>query len=274
MNIDGAEVRQTTDGYRAQVSRNQLRFATIAESYAGGQARRLDVELLAEMIRPLEFERALDVATGTAAAAAVAAKVGVRPKIIGVDSSAEMLAQARANGEVDSVQLVVALVEELPFADGTFDLVMCTRALHHVRRPEIVVAEMARVVRPGGHVIVADNVTGLSGAAHEQFEQIQRVRDPGHATTQTEQQLLDLMRDNCLDVVEGHRTTSFRPLDEWLHDGGAGPAESAEIRRQLLPLGHIDADGTFGTSVVLREGEVAGLQQAMSWIKAQRSDAI
>lgn len=263
-----------TDGYREQVSRNQLRFATIAQSYAGGQARRLDVQLLAEMLRPLAFERALDVATGTGAAAAVAAKVAVRATIVGVDSSVQMLTQARANDGGSQANLVVALIEELPFPDGSFDLVMCTRALHHVRRPDIVVAEMARVVRPGGQVIVADNVTGLSGAAHDRFEEIQRVRDPGHATTLTESQIIELLHDNALTVVEGHRTTSFRPLDEWLGDGGAGAAESVEIRRQLLALGQIDDDGTFGTSVATEAGAVTGLRQAMSWIRAERSSAI
>ncbi|MFC9439320.1 class I SAM-dependent methyltransferase [Nocardia sp. NPDC057030] len=260
-----------TDGYREQVSRNQLRFATIAQAYAGGQARRLDVELLAEMIRPLAFERALDVATGTAAAAAVAAKVGVRAQIVGVDSSAQMLEQARVNDGVSGVQLVVALVEELPFADATFDLVLCTRALHHVKRPGLVVAEMARVVRPGGHVIIADNVTGLTGATHAHFEELQRLRDPGHACTLTERQLIDLLLDNSLDIVEGHRTTSFRPLDEWLDDGGAGAREAAEIRRQLSALGPMTDDGTFGTTVVTESGEVTGLRQAMSWIKTQRT---
>ncbi|MEU7138788.1 class I SAM-dependent methyltransferase [Nocardia sp. NPDC046473] len=263
-----------TDGYRAQVSRNQLRFATIAQSYASGQARRLDGELLAEMLRPLAFERVLDVATGTGAAAAVAAKVGVRATIVGVDSSVEMLRQARANADGRQANLVVALIEELPFPDGTFDLVMCTRALHHVERPDIVVAEMARVVRPGGQVIVADNVTGLSGAAHDRFEEIQRVRDPGHATTLSESQLIELLRANALDVAECHRTTSFRPLDEWLDDGGAGAAEAGEIRRQLLALGQIDDGDTFGTSVVTEAGEVRGLRQAMSWIRAERSGAI
>lgn len=263
-----------TDGYREQVSRNQLRFATIAQSYAGGQARRLDVELLAEMLRPLAFERALDVATGTGAAAAVAAKVGVRATIVGVDSSVEMLQQARADDGGSQPNLVVAMIEELPFPDAAFDLVLCTRALHHVQRPDIVVAEMARVVRPGGQVIVADNVTGLSGAEHDRFEAIQRVRDPGHASTLTESQIIELLQDNSLEVVEGHRTTSFRPLDEWLGDGGAGASESVEIRRQLLALGQIDGDGTFGTSVVTEAGVVTGLRQAMSWIRAERSSAI
>ncbi|MFI9504670.1 class I SAM-dependent methyltransferase [Nocardia sp. NPDC052566] len=262
MNVSG-------DGFRDQVARNRSRFATIARSYAEGQGRRLDVELLAEMIRPLTVEHVLDVATGTAAAAAVAAKVSGCTRIVGVDSSAAMLEQARANDGVGSVRLIVALIEELPFADGAFDLVLCTRALHHVKRPDLAVAEMARVVRPGGHIIVADNVTGFSGDTHERVEEIQRVRDPGHASTLSEHQIIDLLCDNALDVVECHRTTSYRPLDQWLEDGGAGAVEAAEVRRRLAALGRID-NGSFGTGFVARAGEVVGLRQAMSWIRAQR----
>ncbi|PXX55587.1 methyltransferase family protein [Nocardia tenerifensis] len=259
------------DGYREQVSRNQVRFGAIAQSYAGGQARRLQADLLAELIRSLDFERALDMATGTGAAAAVVAKAGAGATIVGVDSSIDMLRQARA--EVSGVRLVVGLAEELPFADGAFDLVLCTRALHQVEHPGLVVAEMARVLGPFGHVIVADNVTGLSGAAHEEFERIQRVRDPGHATTLRENQIVELLRGNGLDMVECRRTTSFRPLDQWLDDGGAGPAEAAEVRRRFAALGRVDDDG-FGTNVVVEDGEITGLRQAMSWIRARRSGQI
>lgn len=262
----------TGAGYRDQVSLNQSRFAEIAQSYAGGQARRLDGELLAEIIRPLGVEHVLDVATGTAAAAAVVAKSGVRKRIVGVDSSAAMLRQARASG-VDSVQLVVGLVEELPFADGAFDLVMCTRALHHIKRPELAVAEMARVVRPGGHVVVADNVTGYTGALHERVEQIQRMRDPGHSSTLNEQELVELLRGNALEVVECHRTSSFRPLDQWLDDGGTDPVSAAEIRRRLAALGSA-GEVEFGSGFVRDDGVVVGLRQAMSWIRADRSNAL
>ncbi|ASF07378.1 SAM-dependent methyltransferase [Nocardia brasiliensis] len=262
----------TGAGYREQVALNQSRFAEIAQSYAGGQARRLDGELLAEMIRPLGVEHVLDVATGTAAAAAVVAKSGVRKRVVGLDSSAAMLRQARASG-VGSVQLVVGLVEELPFADGAFDLVLCTRALHHIDRPELAVAEMARVVRPGGHIVVADNVTGYTGAVHEQVEAIQRVRDPGHASTLAEHELVGLLRANLLEVVECHRTTSYRPLAQWLADGGTGSADATEIRRRLAALGPL-TEPEFGTSFVVEDGVIVGLRQAMSWLRADRSNAL
>ncbi|RDI65545.1 methyltransferase family protein [Nocardia pseudobrasiliensis] len=261
---------QMTEGYREQVSRNRLRFKTIARTYADGQGRRLDGELLAELIRPVRFEFVLDVATGTGAAAAVAAKVGAGAKIIGVDSSAEMLVQARAAG----VLPVVGIVEELPFADGAFDLVLCTRALHHVRHPAVAVAELARVVRPGGHLVVADNVTGLSGAAHERVETIQRLRDPGHSSTLTEDRIVELLQINSLDVLECRRTTSYRPLAQWLADGGAGAQESAEVRRHVAALEPSDDEGVFGTNFVTEAGEVAGLRQAMSWIKAQKRNGL
>ena len=47
---------------------------------------------------------------------------------------------------------------ELPFGYAEFDLVCCHRVLHHVRRPELAVSELARVARPGGRLFIADQL--------------------------------------------------------------------------------------------------------------------
>ncbi|HNT74102.1 MAG TPA: class I SAM-dependent methyltransferase [Anaerolineae bacterium] len=47
---------------------------------------------------------------------------------------------------------VLADLEQLPFADGSYDAVICTQVLEHVKRPQVVLREMARVLRPGGEL--------------------------------------------------------------------------------------------------------------------------
>src|SRR3954447_12294048 len=64
------EVSHVTGDYREQIWRNRSEFGKIAQSYGGGQAKRLDAELLSAMARPLRAGRVLDIATGTGAAAA------------------------------------------------------------------------------------------------------------------------------------------------------------------------------------------------------------
>jgi demethylmenaquinone methyltransferase/2-methoxy-6-polyprenyl-1,4-benzoquinol methylase len=95
----------------------------------------------------------LDVATGTAAVAiAVARRYGCR--VTGVDQSPEMLDRGRARVEVAGldgrIELVEARAEELPFDDASVDAVTHTYLLRYVDDPAATLAELARVLRPGG----------------------------------------------------------------------------------------------------------------------------
>ena len=95
-------------------------------------------------------DRVLDVATGTGA---VALEL-VRQKgctVVGVDQSEGMLetARRRTNGRIE---LVHASAEQLPFADGEFDALTFTYLLRYVDDPPATLAELARVVRPGGTI--------------------------------------------------------------------------------------------------------------------------
>ncbi len=91
--------------------------------------------------------RVLDVATGTGLVASELLRRGYQ--VTGVDQSAEMLAVARRR-LAGAVDLVEASAESLPFADGSFDHLTVTYLLRYLDDPRATVAELARVVRPGG----------------------------------------------------------------------------------------------------------------------------
>ena len=99
--------------------------------------------------------RVLDVATGTAG---VALELADRTdaRVVGVDLTEEMLREGRrrvaACGREDRITLAVARAEQLPFADATFDALTFTYLLRYVTDPAATLAELARVVRPGGVV--------------------------------------------------------------------------------------------------------------------------
>ena len=93
--------------------------------------------------------RVLDVATGTGLVAAQLVRRGF--EVTGVDQSAEMLAVARRRFS-GGVELFEASAESLPFADETFDHLTFTYLLRYVDDPGATLAELARVVRPGGTV--------------------------------------------------------------------------------------------------------------------------
>jgi demethylmenaquinone methyltransferase / 2-methoxy-6-polyprenyl-1,4-benzoquinol methylase len=97
----------------------------------------------------------LDVATGTAAVAIeLVRRTGCR--VVGLDQSPEMLAAGRARveaaGLTERIRIVEGSAERLPFPDGSFDALTFTYLLRYVEEPAAALAELTRVVRPGGTI--------------------------------------------------------------------------------------------------------------------------
>lgn len=101
-------------------------------------------------------ETVLDIGTGTGVVAITAARAGAR--VTALDLTPELLAQARENAALARCPSIVwseGDAERLPFADASFDLVLSQFGHMFAPRPELVVAEMRRVLRPGGRVAFA-----------------------------------------------------------------------------------------------------------------------
>ncbi len=97
----------------------------------------------------------VDIGTGTGALLPLLAATGAR--VTAVDASAAMLTRARALCKREGLNEVVfeqADIQDLPFAADRFDAAYCSMVLHHVARPERALSEMARIVKPGGKVVV------------------------------------------------------------------------------------------------------------------------
>ncbi|GIE74209.1 hypothetical protein Aph02nite_01590 [Actinoplanes philippinensis] len=99
-----------------------------------------------------ELAVVVDAACGTGRHSEWLAGRGLR--VIGVDDSPEMLDRARAR--VPAADFRAGRLESLPVADGQADAVVCALALTHVRDLRPVFAEFARVLRPGGHLVISD----------------------------------------------------------------------------------------------------------------------
>jgi len=111
-----------------------------------------DEPVVKEIIATLPVGVALDAACGTGRYAAALAEGGHR--IVGVDSSPDMLAHARER--VPHGDFRLGDLRRLPVADDEVDLVVCGLALTHVPALEPVMAEFARVLRTGGHLVITD----------------------------------------------------------------------------------------------------------------------
>jgi SAM-dependent methyltransferase len=108
----------------------------------------LATEPLLDAVRLRPATHLLDVATGPGALAAEAENRGARA--VGVDLSPRMIELARRLHP--AIEFREADVEHLPFADRTFDAVICGFGLGHFPRPEAAVAECVRTLKPGGRI--------------------------------------------------------------------------------------------------------------------------
>jgi SAM-dependent methyltransferase len=96
----------------------------------------------------------LDVATGSGNVAIPAAKAGAR--VTGIDLSPRLIDQAReiAGGEAVEAEFIVGDAEALPFEDDAYDVVTSVVGVQFAPQHEVAAAEIARVVRPGGRVVI------------------------------------------------------------------------------------------------------------------------
>lgn len=135
--------------------------ATYDTAVQGSHARALYPHLLEELSRT-EGTRLLDLGCGTGALTAQVLEQDHRRQVTGVDLSERMLARARARlgGRVNLVQ---GDSEHLPLLDGSFDVVYCCDSFHHYPDPAAVLAEVGRVLTPGGVFLLGDIWLPLPG---------------------------------------------------------------------------------------------------------------
>lgn len=107
---------------------------------------------LQELLHPAAGGLFLEVGAGTGDAA-LALRSRWKAEVVAVDSSLTMIAQARTRGPAHAV---VADGHQLPFGADRFDGAWADRVLQHVARPDRVLDELLRVVRPGGRIALAD----------------------------------------------------------------------------------------------------------------------
>jgi SAM-dependent methyltransferase len=119
-----------------------------------------------DALDPQPGERVLDVATGTGWAARRIADRGAI--VTGVDFGEEVIEAAKQLGT--GIDFRVGDAEALPFPDDHFDAVISTFGVMFARDPEAVAAELARVVRPGGRISLANWAIG--GSVHNMFQMI------------------------------------------------------------------------------------------------------
>jgi ubiquinone/menaquinone biosynthesis C-methylase UbiE len=173
-------------------------------------------------------ERALDVGCGTGALAyALAPLVG---EVVGIDAADDYLAVAREHAP-PGCTFVTGDAEALPFPYGDFDVVGCLRVLHHVRRPELVVSELARVTQPGGRILLADQLGDVDPMRSLELDRFEQARDPSHTRLLPDADIRGYLEANDLVVSANEIVRERRDMERYLDVVGLEGEERERVAR-------------------------------------------
>jgi len=164
---------------------------------------------------------------------AIATRVGA---VHGVDLTPAMIEKAGAEAAtagLENIEFSLGDVTALEFPDASFDGAVTRFSLHHIPAPRRMLEEMARVVRPGGWIVIADHLTDADGDAAAWHEEIERLRDPSHWACLTRERLLALGEAAGLELDEEQVVPLDLDFGEWLGRGSGGPAAADLIERLL-----------------------------------------
>lgn len=217
-----------SDPLRQRFAATAVRLAELEE--ARREALR---DELRRFVQPRGDERALDAGTGTGALAFALAPL-VR-EVVAVDVVPELLEEGRRRaGAFPNVHFVHGDVMRLELEPDSFDLAGCLRTLHHVGRPELVLAELARLTRPAGQILVVDQVASVDPLAALELNRFERARDPSTTRVLAEVDLRGLFESNGLVLERARMVPELRDLDAYL-DLAACEGEARERARALAP---------------------------------------
>lgn len=198
--------------------------------------------------------RALDVGCGGGHLSFLLASLGAA--VVATDPAAGMLAAVRAGAAerdlAPRLQTVEAAAEQLPFEDASFDVVATRYSAHHWRCLRPGLAEMRRVLRPGGRLLVID-VLGIADALVDtHFQTLELLRDRSHVRNRSAAQWQAVLAEQGFEVEQQADFPLRLAFSAWVERMQTPPAKVAmlrtlqleapdEVQRQLA----IEADGSF-----------------------------
>ncbi|HEX6798264.1 MAG TPA: methyltransferase domain-containing protein [Ktedonobacterales bacterium] len=225
------------DADEAARARVRAAFGASAEAYvvSPGHAHGDDLARLVELAAPRPTDHALDVSTGGGhVALALAPHVA---RVTASDLTPAMLVAARrhlsAQGATN-VDYVIADAEHLPFLDASFDLVTVRIAPHHYPDAARAVREMARVLAPGGRLVVIDNIAPPDPQLDALLNEWEQRRDPSHIRAYTADEWQALVAGARLHLTAIETGWKAHPFAPWAERMRMPADAQAALERDML----------------------------------------
>ncbi len=187
--------------------------------------------LLERIAAPRAADVVLDAGSGpgfVAHALSKSARVAV-----GLDLSPDMarLASRRAlERSIKSFHAVIGDLQIMPFGDGTIDLVVSRYAMHHCPEVEIALAEMRRVCRPGGRLVICDTAAPEDPDVARCMNEIEKKRDPSHVRNLSHSEWTASLEDCGFAVDAAERSRVDLEFYDWVERAAAPASSVTELR--------------------------------------------
>lgn len=228
-----------------QFSRQAVPFAKIPGHHDA-------MQILVEMSQVTSSDRVLDVACGPGIVACeFARRAG---SVTGLDLTPAMIEQAQRHQRecgVANVNWETGDILSLPYQDGTFSVVTTRYSFHHLLDPAGALAEMIRVCRPGGRVLVAD--VALPPDKSAAYDRLEILRDPSHTHALTVPEFEALFRTSGLTDCRQSAYGVDLELEAQLKASFPNPGDEEKIREMVVrDIGH----DTLGINARLEDGTI------------------
>ncbi len=228
--MDGLDQKEQKEAVR-QV------FTRAADAYAARKAvvDQISHQFMLKLSGVKSTDRVLDVATGPGFIAMLFAERA--KEVIGVDLTPAFLAKAQANSAergLHNIRFREADVENLPFADGSFDIVTCHKALHHFSRALKALSEMHRVLKRSGRLVLGDSLSSDDPQIAARHNELERLRDPSHVEMYGPKKLQRLIEQAGFRTEKIQQFEDERDVESWQAIMPRPDEIWREIRNQLI----------------------------------------
>lgn len=249
--------------------RVMAQYGAAGDAYvrSAGHASGKDLDRMVELSGAKLTDRLLDIATGGGHVARSFSPLVHH--VVASDLTPEILHHAGnsfAEHGLANVRTEVADAESLPFPDASFEIVACRIAPHHFPHPEQFVAEVARVLTPGGKFLLIDT-TVPPGAAGDFTNRIDKLRDPSHVRALTIAEWETLIGDAGLALSHVETFTKRHDFADWTTRSRMSDADRNALAREMAEA---TEDIRTGLKMEFVDGQIAAFTDTKTLFVASR----
>jgi ubiquinone/menaquinone biosynthesis C-methylase UbiE len=211
----------------------QQSFGSQAREYLKSEvhSQGADLELLKALVAQSQPAAILDLGCGAGHASFALAPLAREVLAYDLlDAMLSVVASEAQERQLANIRTEQGSVERLPFPDARFDWVVSRFSAHHWRNVGQALAEVRRVLKPGGQVCFIDTVGGPEPLFDTYFQALEVLRDPSHVRNYTGREWLDLFHEASLPAKVIERGRTRLEFASWVKRIGTAPDRVAAIK--------------------------------------------